>query len=271
MLEIAGAVTIKVLVLFFICMLFRLSRSTAVRVAFFMGQCGEFGFVVMGAAKSLDLIDDPELMLSIAFIAVSMLVTPLLARLGDKMAERVSHLNKNQIEEAASPADQSAHVVVFGYGRAGRIACTMLSEAQVPYVAFDTDQVRLALGNKEKRPVYFGNANNLELLTVAGVSRASLVVVAVNDLDSTMRLLSHLKNFFPSVPVVVHVRDLEALGRLRQTGVSRLIPGALEGRLHFGTEVLRILGFGESDVNRLVEELRHKDYYRLRTASVATN
>jgi glutathione-regulated potassium-efflux system ancillary protein KefC len=85
-LHVVAIITIKVAVLYVLCLIFGTGRSTALRVAFMLSQGGEFGFVVFGAAKALGVIDDLIFVMAVAVISLTMLLTPVLVKLGNRLA-----------------------------------------------------------------------------------------------------------------------------------------------------------------------------------------
>jgi len=79
--------TIKAVLLFGLSRLFGISRTAALRVAFLLPQSGEFGFVLFGAAVTTGLMTPYGFAGAVLLISMSMVATPLLARLGDKLGE----------------------------------------------------------------------------------------------------------------------------------------------------------------------------------------
>jgi len=65
---------------------FGVSRTAALRVALLLAQCGEFGFVLFGAAMAAGLMTDYGFVSTALLISMSMAATPLLVRLSDRLA-----------------------------------------------------------------------------------------------------------------------------------------------------------------------------------------
>ncbi len=76
---------IKALLLFGLSRLFGVSRAAALRVALLLPQCGEFGFVLFGAAVTVGLMTDYGFVCAALLISMSMAATPLSVRLGDRL------------------------------------------------------------------------------------------------------------------------------------------------------------------------------------------
>ncbi|MES9839143.1 MAG: cation:proton antiporter [Candidatus Thiodiazotropha endolucinida] len=90
-------VSIKLLVLFLLALGFGYSKQIAIRVSFFLAQGGEFGFVLFAAAKALNVIDEATFVIAVGVISVSMLLTPLLIRASDRLAQRMDSVKTKPI------------------------------------------------------------------------------------------------------------------------------------------------------------------------------
>lgn len=249
---------IKILVLLGLMLLFRHAASTAVSVAFLMAQSGEFGFVLFGAAKGLGVISDTMFVAAIAIISFSMLLTPLCMRLGEMLARR--------LEPVATPVDAEVPesveytVVIAGFGRVGQMVAAMLHEADIRYIAFDLDARRVDAGRKAGQPVYFGNIADQALLSKIGLDRASLLIVAVDNHQTTTGIINHVRTFCPALKIIARTRNLRTRDQLVQQGATWAMPEAVEGSLRLGAEALMTLGRSNEEVQEMLEYYRRDDY-----------
>ncbi|NKN32690.1 cation:proton antiporter [Marichromatium bheemlicum] len=255
-------VVIKLLVLFLIALAFGLPRGVATRVAFMLAQSGEFGFVLFGAAKALGVIDDTTFAVAVSVISVGMLITPLLVRLGDVLARRAERRAPGQasFDYAATGVAPQGRVVIAGYGRVGHTIATMLEANQIPFICFDTNPVHVERGERDQRPVFYGDIGNIELLTAAQVDRAALVILTIDHGPSALRAVSHIRTAHPHVPVIARARDLEACGNLIRAGATHAYPEAIESSLRLGAEALQMLGIPTDDVDELLQGVRSQGY-----------
>jgi glutathione-regulated potassium-efflux system protein KefB len=100
-------VLIKILVMLALGLLFRLGVAAAIRVAFLLAQAGEFGFVLFGTAKGLGVISDDLFVLGVAVISTSMLLTPLLIKLGNALAGRLEPEEAAKIPHPCASLDEA--------------------------------------------------------------------------------------------------------------------------------------------------------------------
>jgi len=263
-LQVVVIVLIKILVMVGLGLGFRLGPATAVRVGFLLGQAGEFGFVLLGAAKGMGVITDGHFVVGAALISVSMMLTPPLIRLGNALAARLEHRGPGATEAGAPEVASPGQVVIGGYGRVGHSVAVLLHQSGVPIIVFETDPVRVAQGHADKLPVYFGDISDPHLLASWHIEQAALVVLAVDHPRTALRALTHLRNACPDLPVIARAKDLESAGHLTSAGATRVYPEILESSLRLGSEALRILGVGGDEVDHLIEGVRSTRYEALR-------
>jgi voltage-gated potassium channel Kch len=190
-------------------------------------------------------------------------LTPLMLKFGDYFALYFSKKEQEYDPNTWMPHIHNRRVLVFGYGRVGRTVCTMLESCSIPYLAIDTDLERVALGKQEKRPVYYGDADNPKLLTIAGCEQALLAVIAVNNVKSECHILSHIQALNPTLPIIARAWDLASRDRLLAIGVTEATPIAIEGSLQLGAAVLRHINVKESEIQQILDNLRY-DYALIR-------
>jgi len=261
----AALIGIKLVVLLPLALAFGYSRGDSVRITSLLAQAGEFGFVLFGSAQVLNVIDQATFIMAIAVISLSMLITPLLVRAGDRLALRVE---SKRSEPAAAPADvldvPERQVLIGGYGRMGHTIATLLQVSGVPFTAFDTRPERVEQGRAYGHPVMYGDISDSDLLAAAHAERAALVVLTIDHGATALRAVSHLRNTYPQVPVIVRARDLEASAHLLNAGATKAFPEAIEASLRLGAEALQMVGAPADGVDLLIQGVRETGYQLVR-------
>lgn len=260
-------VAIKLAVLLPLALAFGLSRAAAVRLTFLLGQSGEFGFVLFGSAKALGVIDDATFVVAVGVISVTMLATPALVRIGDAFATRLETQPQGPegLRYDGEEHPPARRVVIGGYGRVGHTVATLLHGSSIPFIAFDTNPARVAVGKADGHAVYYGDIGDPELLLAARVDQAALVVLTIDHAPGALRAASHLRNSFPRVPIIARARDLETCSHLIQAGVTLAYPEAVEGSLRLAAEAMQLFGVPVDDVNLLLQGVRKENYALVRT------
>ncbi len=261
--HVAALLVLKAAVLAALALVFGLGRQVAVRLAFLLPQSGEFGFVLFGAAIGAGLMTEKNFALVAVLISVSMAATPVLNKLGVRLAAAMPDKAGDIAKSAAVPAAQDDEVVVAGYGRAGRTVCLMLQNSDMPYVAYDIDPVAVRAGKKRGHNVHYGNLHDPNVMRTAGVGRASTVVVALDKLETAERIVTEIRNFSSGTRIHARAETTDDLRKLLDHGASQATPALAEGGLALGAAVLSSLGMAQDDIVDITEALRRDDYARL--------
>ena len=265
--QVIAIVAIKIVVLLGLCLAFRETRQTAIRVAFILSQGGEFGFVLFGAAKAMGILDDNTFVLSVGIISFSMLITPLLVKIGDALAVRipVAALPEDAAFQFSVEGNETnARALVAGYGRVGHAVGAILASSGVPYIAFDTEPDRVDEFRQLGHPVYYGDVTNVDLLVAARIEKIDLVVMTLDDRDAALRATRLIRDLSPQTTIVARARDLATSGALLQAGANKAFPEAVEASLRLAAEALESLGAAGEDTEMLVRGVRRTDYALVR-------
>ncbi len=260
--HVAVILLIKLAVVFGLALAFRFAVEPAARMAALLGQSGEFGFVLFGAARGLGVIDDHTFVVSVAVISVSMLLTPLMIRTVDRwMWHRSAAMEKSYDAPVVESGDQGSDlVIVAGYGRVGHAVATVLHASGVPILVFDNDPARVAQGRADHLPVHFGDVSDPALFAAASVERAALAVITVDNTPTAVEALTHLRHLYPRLPIIARARDLGAAARLEEAGATRVMPEVVESSLRLGAEALQMLGVAEENIEELLQGVRGSHY-----------
>ena len=206
-------------------------------------------------------------MLAIGVISLSMLVTPLLVRLGDSLAARLSAgtaRGDGQYEFSLDGAESEARAVVAGYGRVGHAVGTILKSSGIPFIAFDTSPGRVSEFREQGHPVYYGDISDPGLLSSAHMEKADLVVLTIDDRRASLRATALIRNLAPRALIVARARDLDTSDALLQASADKAFPEALEFSLQLASEVLESLGVAAEDTDLLKRGMRNTDYALVR-------
>lgn len=266
-LHVLAIITIKIVVLFVLCLVFGSGRGTALRVSFMLCQGGEFGFVVFGAGKALGVIDDRIFVTAIAVISLTMLFTPLLAKLGGRLAQRFAGDRADmdeRLDHRFHGGKVEARVVIAGYGRVGHTVGTILGSSGIAYIAFDADAALVDRWRSEGHPVFYGDICNPELLATTALQSVDLVVLTIDDGPASVRAATLIRSLAPQMDMVARARDLVTCDALHSVGVRHVFPETLEASLRLAAESLEALGVSNDETDMLLRGVRSADYELVR-------
>jgi len=220
---------------------FGLPARVGAEMALLLGPGGEFGFVMVGAARAGGLVDRPLAATLIAAIAISMLGIPGLAKLG----ARIGSAPKASADEAAPetpPESEEPRVIIVGYGRVGGLIGDMLERHKIPFIAVDSD-VRLAAWAKtDGKPVYYGDAARPEYLRRCGLETARAVVVTIDQPAANEAVVETTRRLRPDVTLVARARDASHARALYELGATDAVPETIEASLQLSEAVLVDVG-----------------------------
>jgi len=211
--------------------------------ALLLAQGGEFAFVVFQAAAGTDVFTDEMASLLIGAVALSMLVSPLLLVAVDKLLlPRYAQARAEQppLSEISEP--QEAPVIIAGFGRYGQIVGRMLLAQGISATVLDHDAEKIETVRSFGYRVFYGDATRLDLLRTAGAASAKVLVLAVDDMEQSLKIADMVREHFPQLKIVARARDVAHWGALRDRGVLRVERELFESSLRNARNVLELLG-----------------------------
>ncbi len=252
------------------------------RVAWLAGvglaQFGEFGFVLTKLAEKSGLIDTTVSKPLLAAGIVSMFLTPVLVRAAPHMTagERLlAPLEKligvrsiDQADESAPEGRLSDHVVLVGFGVAGRLVARALARCEVRYVVIELNAATVRKSREEGLPVYYGDATSEEALGHAHLEHARALVLLMNDPAAAQRVIDTARRVSKTVPILVRAKYLLEAPPLQKLGATEVIAEEVEGGLELLAHTLRELEMPRNVIEERVEEARQETQPSARDATV---
>ncbi len=224
-----------------------------------LSQGGEFAFVLLTQAQTLNLLDSAIAGQLNLVVALSMACTPLLLKLMALLWPKTSsQTQRTDLEEESMP-DHHPQVVIAGLGRFGQITARILVGRQIPFTALDSDPDEIDMLRRYGNEVYFGDVTRLDLLYNAGLEHAKVLVLAVDDVDASLKTVELVRHHFPAITIVARARDRYHAYQLHALGVHQVIRETFESALLSARLTLMQLGVPESTAIDLVRSFRDLD------------
>lgn len=200
--------------------------------------------------------------LVVAVVTLSMVFTPLMAMVNGYVNKRFARKQ----EEASSfdmPEEPEQPVIIAGFGRFGQIVARMLRAKGIGFTALEIspDQVNFVrnYGNK----VYYGDASRLDLLRAAGADDAKIFVLAIDDMDASMRTARTVVRHFPNLTIYARARNRHHAYELMDLGITNLQREMFLDSLEMAGQVFRGLGISSSETESAMKLFREHDEARL--------
>ncbi len=234
-----------------------------------LAQIGEFSFVLERAGAEVGLspagmgAEGEQAFIAVAFLLMT--VTPFLMRVAPGVGEFVGRLIPIGTSDVSSSTEQEPpalndHVIVVGYGPAGRRLVQVLKNTGIPYMVLELNPASVSQGQKEGIPIMYGDASRLPILENVGLHAAKVLVVAINDRDATARIVSVARYENPTLQIFARTRFLADVPRVQKEGADIVVPEELETSVRLFSHVLGAYMISSDEIERQVNLVREDDY-----------
>ncbi len=236
-----GIMLIKFAVLFGLAWLFRIRSSHRWLVALSLAQAGEFGFVLLSFGTQHRVFTPEVSQLMALVVALSMLLSPALFILFDKvLVPRFGNLVKQRDPDEI---EEQGKVIIAGMGRFGQIVNRLLVANDIKTTVLDHEATQIELQRTFGIRGYYGDATRPDLLQMAGIGETGLFIVAIDDRERATELVSHIKRQYPRLRILARAFDEGHLYQLHQAGADYIVKETYYSALELGTQALSDLGF----------------------------
>ena len=244
---------------------FALRSATALRTGFYLAQAGEFALVMLALAAENRILAPPLTQAVLAAMVLSMLAAPLVIHFAEPVVRKLTAndwlARAAQITRiAATTMARQDHVIICGYGRSGQNLARLLEAEDIPFIALDSDPERVREATGEGSSVVYGDAGRKDALFAAGLSKARARRHHVRGHTVALKILHHVHQARPELPVVVRTLDDNELDRLLTAGAAEVVPEVLEGSLMLATHSLLLLGVPLNRVLKRIRAIREERY-----------
>ncbi len=207
-----------------------------------LAQAGEFGFVLLAFINQLSILPDSLSEKLLLVIALTMLITPLLFIIYDRLSRQ---MRESTPEPDADEIDEVGPVIVAGIGRFGQIVNRLVRASGYNTVVLDSDIETVQLMRRFGVKSFLGDPTRPELLKAAGIAKAKVLVVALDDPDYTTRLTDYARRTYPDLHIIARARDRHHVYDLYKAGADDIVREMFDSALRAGRYVLENVGLTE--------------------------
>ena len=257
---IVGLLLLKGAVLWFIAARTRMAMSERPLFILLLAQGGEFAFVILGLASGNGAIPEATAQAVTLAVALSMLLTPFLLVLHDRViAPRFRDAAADAAARAAD-APQPSKVVIAGLGRVGQVVARLLNASGYQPTVLDDDPDHVEQSREYGFRVFYGDATRLDLLHAAGADTADLLVITLDDRDAITRLARVARQNFPRLRIISRARDMRHMFELRDLGVEMLERETWLSALKLGETALAVVTQDPERARRATRSFEEHDH-----------
>jgi monovalent cation:proton antiporter-2 (CPA2) family protein len=229
------------------------SRGLAVALC----QGGEFAFVLFGLAADNGIMGHTLTDSLVIVVTLSMALTPLAFVLNDVL---IAKWLKKPADEKFDEIDEGENkVIIAGFGRVGQIVARLLRAKKIAFTALDKSAEQIDTVRRFGSRAYYGDASRLDLLRAAKADKADILVLAIDDIEASVRTVETVRKHFPNLKIYARARNRFHAYRLLDHGVDHLMRETYLSSLELGKQVLLGLGFAEWDASDTVSTFHEHD------------
>jgi monovalent cation:proton antiporter-2 (CPA2) family protein len=250
-----GFMLTKVVVLRAIGRLSGLSTPASRGLAFSLPSGGEFAFVLFGLAASLGVMAAEVSELLVLVVTASMILSPLLLTLHDALFKKKETDNR----PFDTPEEIYPKVIIAGFGRFGQIVGRILRAKRIAFTALESNQTQVDFLRRFGNQVFYGDASRLEMLRAAHADNAEVFVLAIDDVEASVRTAELIAKHFPHLKIFARARNRQHAFRLMDLNVRYTIRETLVSSLEMSEKILETLGLSKSSSVETVRRFRAHD------------
>ncbi|MEO1712345.1 MAG: cation:proton antiporter, partial [Bacteroidota bacterium] len=258
-----GIIVLKALVLYIVGTVVKLKIDQRLLLTVALAQIGEFAFVLLTFAFQLNILDKAQLDMMLVVTALTMTLTPILAILNERLV-----LPKVGVKESEDrPMDTIEHkhkVLLIGSGHFGNTVGRFLRAHGVYATILDNNSNWVDRLRRIGFEVYYGDATRVDLLESAGIEEADIVISAIDDPATTMKLVKIIRERYPHVKLMVRSKNRYEAYDLLNVGVERVYRESLDTSVKLASDVLSELGFRKYTLHRQAQKFIKSDEEGLR-------
>jgi CPA2 family monovalent cation:H+ antiporter-2 len=254
----------KALFVFIVGAIMRLPMRVSILAAVALAQVGEFSFILIRAAGGTGLLDTGLENSIMAAAILSMFVTPFALSMGPHLAAgagRVQFLSRLQgvasAQEASSGHDTlTDHVIIGGYGFAGRQLAVALKECGIDYVIVDMNPETVRSVSSAGERIYFGDITSAEVLEHLGIDRARGLTLVINDPTAAEQAVRVARGIAPDVRIMVRTNYILDIESLLAVGADDVVSAEVESAGAIVSRILAQCRVGPESIQDRIEEIR---------------
>jgi glutathione-regulated potassium-efflux system ancillary protein KefC/glutathione-regulated potassium-efflux system protein KefB len=257
-----GLMALKAAVLWALARAAGHGEESARNLAIALCQGGEFAFVLFNLAAGHAVMERALVDLLIVVVSLSMAATPLALAGNDLLSRRLARARPQRPFDTFE--QEAPRVIIAGFGRVGQIVGRILKLKRIAFTALDISPEQVQTVRRFGNKVHYGDASRLDLLTAAGASGAKLFVLAIDDVEASIRTARTVRRHFPDLTVYARARNRFHAHRLMDLGVELIERETFLGSLDLARQVLEAVGMAGWEAQQIVARFQAHDEQTLR-------
>ncbi|WP_050525906.1 cation:proton antiporter domain-containing protein [Pseudorhodobacter aquimaris] len=243
-------IALKMGVLLLLSFIFKLRGHNRWLFALGLAQAGEFGFLIVSFARKQSILPTSIAEIVLLVISLSMLLTPALFISYEALARR---MKARETERPADVIDEQGRIIIAGIGRFGQTVNRIVRMCGGSTVVLDSDMAAIEQMRRFGAKGFFGDPTRPELLEAAGLSEASVLVVAVDNPENTLKIVAHARQQRPDIHIIARAYDRPHVFALYRAGANDIVRETYDSSIRAGRYVLENIGFTDYEASKVTQ------------------
>jgi len=242
--------------IYWLGLFFKYPKESSRNMAFTIFQGGEFAFVIFSVAIGKNLIEPETASILNSVVILSMILTPFLFTINQKLLRKSSEINERPYDTITS---EESDVIIAGFGRFGQIVSRVLALEGMSFTILEHSALQVETARTFGNKVYYGDASKTDILESAGAKDAKIFILAIDDVEKSIETAKTVKTNFPHLKIIARSRNRTHSFELMKAGVENIHRETYLTSLEVAKEALLIEGLERNHINNLLRDFRQHD------------
>jgi CPA2 family monovalent cation:H+ antiporter-2 len=248
---------------------------TAVITGLSLAQVGEFSFIIAQGGFDTGILPSGIYQIFLIVALMTMAATPFVIAAGNPVTARLCNIPALSLivrgtciadDDRKSPP-RTDHLVIIGYGVTGRNLARTAARSGIVHTVVELNPDLVRAAREEGETVVFGDATSEGVLAHAGIPRARIAVVAINDPVATRKIVGLCRRLGPNLSVIVRTRYVSEAQDLHAIGADEVVAEEFETSVEIFTVVLNKYFVPRDRIETFIADIRADGYGMLRSRS----
>lgn len=257
----AGVMFMKACVVLATTYILKLPLRIMILSSLALCQVGEFAFVLAKTGMDVGIGTEYLNQLFLAVAIITMAVTPTLIQFSHEITHLCLRLPipekwKLGLRKAEEKVKHSDHIVIIGFGVAGRNMARASKDANVPYTIIEFNPITVRTEKAKGEPIHFGDASHMAVLHHVHIESAKAVAIMINDGKAAKRIVSLIHQINPKAYLIVRTRYSLEVPLMYALGAHEVISDEAGTSIEMFVRVLQKYEVPQERIDGLVNNLR---------------
>jgi monovalent cation:proton antiporter-2 (CPA2) family protein len=254
---VAGLILVKAVICVVLARLAKREVVDALRFGLALAQGGEFGFVILSIAVSEAVMPKGDADLARIAITLSMIATPLLFSVAERWL--IPILKRDELKPFDELDGPDHPIIICGFGRVGQIVGRVLRLRGLSFTALDKSAEQVELVRRFGTQAYYGDPTRVDLLRAAGAESAEILVVALDDIEESLKVIDNAQRHFPHLTILARARNRRHVHLLMDRGITNAVRETFHSSLRLTEQVLHEAGVSAAEAQRIIKIFEEHD------------